>query len=216
MTKSAASRSLRMRSPSCPHPARPFFHMPACCSAYAAGSQLLPARVVLVDPGKEVVGRQVGEGEKQVCQVALWIDDHRGDPVERRLLQEADAQARLAAAGHAHAHGMGHEVLRVIQQERFVSRCRRASFASEVEHTELLEILHGMTSRGSSSVATLRRARRALCSCGRCISDGPDCPESSARRPHSPRRAPGGPALDASRAGPCYLYAHSMARESPR
>ena len=70
-----------------------------------------------VDPGQEVFGGEVGEREQQVGQVALGVDrDHR-DVVDQRLLEQAQGQPGLAAAGHADDDGVGGEVLRVVQDE---------------------------------------------------------------------------------------------------
>jgi len=54
--------------------------------------------------------------KKQVGEVAFGIDDDRGDALDGSLLQQADAQARLARAGHAGDDGMCGEICRVIEQ----------------------------------------------------------------------------------------------------
>jgi len=46
----------------------------------------LPARIVRIDPGQEVLGPKLGEGEQQVAEVALRVDDDGGNLVDRRLL----------------------------------------------------------------------------------------------------------------------------------
>ena len=78
-----------MRSPSWPHSARPFFQSSACCAANCVGRQALAARLVLVDPGREVRRPQLGEGQQQVGEVALGIDDDGRDAVDRRLFEQA-------------------------------------------------------------------------------------------------------------------------------
>ena len=44
--------------------------------------------------GAEVGGRELGEGQQQVAEVALRIDDDRRDAVDRRLLEQATGTAR--------------------------------------------------------------------------------------------------------------------------
>ena len=70
--------------------------------------------VVGVDPGLEILGPQVGEGEQQVGDVAFGVDDDRGHPIERGLFEQIDAEAGLAAAGHADTDRMGGQVARVV------------------------------------------------------------------------------------------------------
>ena len=48
---------------------------------------VLAARIVGVDPRPEILGPQLGEGEEQVCHVALGVDDQRRHAVEGRFLQ---------------------------------------------------------------------------------------------------------------------------------
>src|SRR5690606_11848546 len=80
-----------------------------------ADAQALALRLARVDPRLEVGGRQVGEGEGEVAQVALGVDGQDGDAVDGRLLDQAHAEAGLAAAGHAHDDGVGGEVAGVVQ-----------------------------------------------------------------------------------------------------
>src|SRR5262249_44480795 len=80
-----------------------------------------------------------------------------GDAVEQRLLDERQAQAGLAAAGHADAHRVGDEILRVIEDE---TRARLLGAevirSAEVEDAELLEVGGGGLGRGGPG----RRRRR--------------------------------------------------------
>ena len=76
----------------------------------------LPPRVLRIDPRREVLGPKLGEGEHEVAEVALRIDDDRRDLVDRRLFEQRQAQPGLAAPRHAHAHGVRDEVARVVQQ----------------------------------------------------------------------------------------------------
>ncbi len=73
-----------------------------------------PAGVVQVDPGREVLRLEVGEGQEQVGNVALGVDDDGRDVVQHGLFQQVDAQAGLAGAGHADHDGVGGQVARVV------------------------------------------------------------------------------------------------------
>ena len=69
--------------------------------------------------------------------------------IQRRLLQQADTEPGLAGAGHADDHGMGGEVLRVIQHQLVregVGGCVVA--LAEVEAAQFLEVRqsHGVSS----------------------------------------------------------------------
>jgi hypothetical protein len=103
----------------------------------------LALRLRGVDPGREVGGGKVREGQQQVRDVALGVDDQRRDAVEGRFLEQRDAQAGLAGAGHADADGVRRQVLRVVQQRRGRKRPGGGVvLAAEIEDAELLEVLH--------------------------------------------------------------------------
>ena len=104
----------------------------------------LPARVVLVDPRGEVFRAELREGEAEIREVALRVDEEHGDAVEQGLLDEGEAEARLAAPRHPDAHRVGDEILRVVEQEA------RSGFlggeivgSPEIEDAELLEVSGG-------------------------------------------------------------------------
>ena len=80
----------------------------------------LATSVVDVDPGLEVVRQQVGELQQQVGDVALGIDEDGRHAIQRGLFQQTDAEAGLAAAGHAHADGVGGQIAGIV-----VDRLRR-------------------------------------------------------------------------------------------
>jgi hypothetical protein len=125
----------------------------------------LDARVVRVDPRLEILGGQPREGQQQVAEVALGIDGDHGQAVDGSLLDQRDAQARLAAARHADADGVRHQVLRVVQNGLIAGLFRpNVVLAAEVEDTQLLEVLHralrGVPS-GYVAVGRLSTARRA-------------------------------------------------------
>ena len=132
-----------MRSPSSPQSASPLLPQFRLLAGVVVGRDALARGVVLVDPGPEVGRAQLGEGQHQVAQVALGIDDDGRDAVEGRLFEQADAEARLAAAGHAHADGVGHEVLGVVEQQIVLERARgQVVGPTQVERPQLLEVLH--------------------------------------------------------------------------
>jgi hypothetical protein len=110
------------------------------------GGQTLARGLLRVHPGLEVLGLEVGEGEQEVAQIALGIHHDGRDPVDGRFLQQPDAQAGLAAARHAHAHAVGDEVFRVVEEE--VARLFRTKivFPAEVERPQLFEVFHGRSS----------------------------------------------------------------------
>ena len=77
------------------------------------------ARIVRVHPRLEVFGLQIGESEEEVREVAFGIDHDGGNVVDRGFLNQADAQAGLAAAGHTDANRVRHQIFRVVQDEVF-------------------------------------------------------------------------------------------------
>ena len=117
---------------------------------------LLSARVVRVDPREEVVGRERREGEHEIGYVALRVDGDDRHAIERRLLEQREAQTGLAAARHPHAHGVRDEVARIVQHKT-VTRPAGGQVVrpSEVEEAELLVVLHGDSS--SADDCTLGR-----------------------------------------------------------
>jgi len=91
-------------------------------------------------PGEEVARCQLGKRQQHVGEVALGIDDERRDAVERRLLDEPDEEAGLAAAGHADADGVRREPLGV-HQEWLRRRPARplVHLLSEIEDAQALD-----------------------------------------------------------------------------
>ena len=63
-----------------------------------------------VHPRFEVAGRQFGEREAQIGEVALRVDEQRRNAGAQRLLDQHHAQAGLARPGHAHDHPVRGEV----------------------------------------------------------------------------------------------------------
>ena len=78
-------------------------------------------RGIFLEPRPEVGWPQLREGEEDVGEIPLGVDDDRGDVVDRRLFDEADEQARLAAAGHADTDSVGRQPPG-IEEERLAAR----------------------------------------------------------------------------------------------
>ena len=84
-----------------------------------------------------------GNVSSRLPEVPLGIDRDRRDAVDRRLFQQRQAQARLAAAGHADANRVRRQVLGVVQQRLGLLRARgQIVFPAQIEHAQLFEILH--------------------------------------------------------------------------
>ncbi len=92
------------------------------------------------------VWSQAARPSRQVWASAAARAESDGDAVDGGLLEEADAETGLAAAGHAHAQGVGGQVAGVEEQGlRVAARgaaCAVAA-AAEVEETELFVCVHG-------------------------------------------------------------------------
>jgi hypothetical protein len=76
-----------------------------------------------------------GEVEQEIGKIAFGIDDDGGDAIDGGFLKQADAEAGLAAAGHADADGVGDQVLGIEEKEAIV-------LFAEIEYAELFKILH--------------------------------------------------------------------------
>src|SRR3954469_25414461 len=124
------------------------------------GAEPLLRGVLLVDPWSEVFLPQVREGEHEIREIALRIYRERRDAVERRLLDERDAEPGLSAAGHPHAHRVRDEILRDVEDEAALRRPRlRVVRSTEVERSELLEV--GGSGWRGHVVLPYARTRRA-------------------------------------------------------
>ena len=104
------------------------------------GAQPLLAGIVFINPGQKVLRFQFREGEQEIGQIPFRIDYDGGDGIYGRLLEQADAQAGLAAAGHADTDRMRQQVLRVIQKEG--PRRRGLGLTTQVEYAESFKLLH--------------------------------------------------------------------------
>ena len=97
----AAARSARRPGPTRRGP---------CARARPDAAGILVGRTSACGPlrassiqGRKSCRHEIGKGQQQVAEVALGVDRDRGDAVDRRFLEQRDAQAGLAAAGHADA-----------------------------------------------------------------------------------------------------------------
>ena len=101
-------------------------------------------RVVLVDPGREILRAQLGKRQHQVAEVALGINDDGRDAVDGGLLDDVEAEAGLAAAGHAHDQTVRDQVLGVVEHQLGQALLLlQIVVATEIKHAELLVVLHG-------------------------------------------------------------------------
>jgi len=97
----------------------------------------LPLRAASPRPPRaKVIGLQVREREQQVADVAFRVDRDRWHAVDGGLLEQRQAQAGLAAAGHADAHGVRGQVARVVEQFGAELLRGRVVLAAEVEDAE--------------------------------------------------------------------------------
>ena len=135
----------------------------------------MPCRVASlgIDPGLEVGRPQLGKRQQQIAQVALGIDGNGRHAVDRRLFQQRQAQPRLAAARHAHAHRVRRQVPRVVQHQLIHGGPLRQVVAPpQVEQAKLFEVLHrgqceparGQTFSNQSAERDEPAARRPLAS----------------------------------------------------
>ena len=144
------------------------------------GREPFAHRLGRVHPGSEVLGAQLRKGEEEVAQVALRVDGDGRHAVERGLLQQGDAQAGLAAARHPHAQRVGGEILRLVEERLVASLPRlRVEYPAEVEHAQLVEVVHRRPPLRAPSMAQSAAPPGSLdCGCSRriCTPWKPRCP----------------------------------------
>ena len=123
--------------------------------------------LLLVHPGQEVLRGQIREGEQQVGQIALGVDGDHRDVVDQRLLEQAERQAGLAAAGHADDDGVGGQVLGVVQ-DQFLSELSgvHVECLAQVKNAELFVIRHGALPFCEPSCRCYLLGIHNRCSCG--------------------------------------------------
>ena len=139
-TRRGRSSRSRPSSPRAPRPSCP------CAPASAASIH-----------GWNSAAAEAGKGQHQVRDVALRVDHDRRDAVERGLLEERDAEPRLAAAGHADADRVRRQVPRVVHQRLGGERVLGGVVAAaEVERAEFFEVGHGAIIRSGDSVLLCR------------------------------------------------------------
>ena len=108
---------------------------------------VMAARLVLVDPWPELLGRQRGKSQQQIPKIALGIDHQRRHAVDRGFLEQIDAQAGLPAARHADADGVRHQIFRIVKKVLFPPPAVLADGPAEIEESKLLVCLHVVASR---------------------------------------------------------------------
>ena len=93
--------------------------LPLCCliGGKVSDALALPAGLLFVHPRCEVFRRETRKRQQKIAEVTLGIDDQCRNAVDGRFLDERQAETRLAAAGHANAEGVRHEILGVIEQQ---------------------------------------------------------------------------------------------------
>lgn len=85
------------------------------------GGDAFALGVLFVDPGAEVRGLEIREREEEIGEVAFGIDDDGGNAVDGGLFQQGEAEAGLAAAGHADADGVGDKVAGIVKERDVLS-----------------------------------------------------------------------------------------------
>ncbi len=116
--------------------------MPPLCrgGGFVVRRDIFARRLGLVDPGPEVPGQQVRKRQRDVAQVTFRVDGDDRDAVQRRLLNEAQTEARLARARHAHDERVAREVLGVVQNRRVRTLAVGGTdLAAEVKNAEAFE-----------------------------------------------------------------------------
>ncbi len=115
-------------------------------SGELVGRDLFARGFVFIHPGAEVGGGELGEGEQEVAHVAFGINDESGDAVNGGFLDDANAEAGFAGAGHADADGVGGEVFGFIQ-EGFVGGGESFGIvaAAQIKHAQFLEVGHDVS-----------------------------------------------------------------------
>ena len=93
-----------------------------------------------VEPGDKIGRTQLRKGEQQVAQIPLGIKHNGRDAVQRRLFQQANPQAGLAAAGHPHADSVGREVASFQQQRAAGFAVRPVELLAQVKSCRVFKI----------------------------------------------------------------------------
>ena len=118
----AAARCARRPGPSPPGPASRA--RPAAPRSRPALSPLRRASSSLIH-GRKSSGAQSGNVSSRLPRSPLGSMTIAGNAVDRRLFEQREAEAGLAAAGHADADGVRHQVLGVVEQQVARGACRR-------------------------------------------------------------------------------------------
>ena len=104
-------------------------------------------RLVLVDPRPEILRRRaLGNVSSRLPRSPFGSMAITGTPSIAASSMSDEAEAGLAAAGHADADRVGDEIARVVEDR--LSRAVlvvEVVLATEIEEAELLEILHALS-----------------------------------------------------------------------
>ena len=96
-----------------------------------------------VDPGTKIVGAELWKREQDIAHVTLGIQRDNRNVIERRLLQQADAETGFARTRHADDDSMCRQVLRVVQNEVVGEFVGFAVVAlADIERTKFFEVQH--------------------------------------------------------------------------
>ena len=125
MARSTASRKRAIRSGGWPQSASPFFQVAAVLLGELLGSHALARGIGRNPPTARNPTARAAGTPAAGCRDRPWVDADGRDAVDGGFLQQRQAQAGLAAAGHADADGVGRQVLRVVEHQVVAERCRR-------------------------------------------------------------------------------------------
>ncbi len=110
----------------------------------------LADRLVLVNPRFEGFRVEAWEVQQQVADVTFGVNDDRRDAIQDGFLEQGDAQAGLAAAGHAQDQTVGGQVARIVIDHLILDDLIRLGLieAPDVEVGRCINKGHGCTLSG--------------------------------------------------------------------
>jgi hypothetical protein len=144
--------------------------------------EAVAARIVLVHPGAEARGVELGEGQQQVAHVALRVEHEAGNASEQRLFDQIDRKPGLPRAGHAEDDPVRGQVARLDDQP-LAARLARLRIETEAE----MEISHYAASLERDPFSRARAGSR-----GRSEASGAGAARAfRSRRARAPRHSRG-------------------------
>jgi len=97
--------------------------------------------LIRINPRLEILGRKLWECQEEIAEIAFGIDRDGRDTVDCRLLEQGNAESRLAAAGHADTDCVRRQILRIVQHGAVGGPAlRKVVFATKVKCSELFVI----------------------------------------------------------------------------